>query len=78
MKYKDFLIKLKVSGLVQVSRQRAGKYIVVLIGRYSEAVFPFAFSYHPLILDEEMDTLIEKEMLVAILRRFDINPAEIF
>jgi hypothetical protein len=70
MTYVQFLQKLQKLGLGQVSRMTSGGYDVARVGRPSEVVFPYMFRSFPIILDKGVETVIDEEIIDAVLRMF--------
>jgi len=73
MTYSQLLDWLKPQGIGQIARLTRDGYDLGLIGRYSEAIYPFRFSSHPVLLDDGLNTEVDEEEVLAIQRRFGIE-----
>ena len=79
MIYSQLLQKLSRFGVAQVGRLRGGGHLdTVYLGRQDEIVYPYPLNMYPLILDNGLESDIHEEVIAAILRRFEIDPAKFY
>jgi hypothetical protein len=76
MVYRELLKKLTKFGYGQVSRMTRGSYDMASIGKPSEVVYPWAFRSYPVILEDDLDSVIDEEIIEGLLRWADIDKAE--
>ena len=77
MIYGQPLSKLKPLGIEQIGRLTTGGYDIALLGKPSEAVFPFSFTSYRIVLDKDLNSYVDEEIVDAILRRFSKTREEL-